>query len=81
MREFMDRTCRFVFPGTSRDPRVNPFVDSTARHLRSERMLMCVVETDHLLKKRVLVAAGVVEEDEGTRKKRKRPRLNEKTCV
>lgn len=60
VREFMDRTWRFVFPETSGldDPLVNPFVDDAARAgaagIRCERVLVCVADQDFLLKERAL---------------------------
>ncbi|KAF0908719.1 hypothetical protein E2562_028155 [Oryza meyeriana var. granulata] len=60
VREFFDRTWRFVFPETSGldDPRVNPFVDDAARAAAAaipcERVLVCVAEQDVLLKERGL---------------------------
>uniref|UniRef100_N1R551 demethylphylloquinone reductase n=1 Tax=Aegilops tauschii TaxID=37682 RepID=N1R551_AEGTA len=60
VREFMDRTWRFVFPGSLGldDPNVNPFVTDEARaavaRIPCERVLVCVAEDDVLLKERGL---------------------------
>ncbi|KAG8076903.1 hypothetical protein GUJ93_ZPchr0006g43119 [Zizania palustris] len=60
IREFMDRTWRFVFPETSGldDPIVNPFVDDASRAavaaIPCERVLVCMAEQDFLLKERAL---------------------------
>ncbi|KAL6605967.1 hypothetical protein ACP70R_041620 [Stipagrostis hirtigluma subsp. patula] len=60
IREFMDRTWRFVVSETSGldDPRVDPFVDDAARAATAaipcERVLVCVAESDVLLKERGL---------------------------
>ncbi|XP_037457515.1 uncharacterized protein LOC119328641 isoform X2 [Triticum dicoccoides] len=60
VREFMDRTWRFVFPGSLGldDPNVNPFVTDEARAavagIPCERVLVCVAEDDVLLKERGL---------------------------
>ncbi|CAM0913819.1 unnamed protein product [Alopecurus aequalis] len=60
VRGFMDRTWRFVFPGSLGldDPLVNPFVNDEARaavaKIPCQRVLVCVAETDVLLKERGL---------------------------
>ncbi|KAM0918169.1 hypothetical protein ACQ4PT_008804 [Festuca glaucescens] len=60
VRGFMDRTWRFVFPGSLGldDPLVNPFVNDEARaavaKIPCERVLVCVAEADVLLKERGL---------------------------
>ncbi|XP_047064715.1 tuliposide A-converting enzyme 1, chloroplastic-like [Lolium rigidum] len=60
VREHMDRTWRFVFPGSLGldDPLVNPFVNDEARaavaKIPCERVLVCVAEADVLLKERGL---------------------------
>lgn len=60
IRAFMDRTWRFVVSETVGldDPRANPFVDDAARKASAgipcQRVLVCVAETDFLLKERAL---------------------------
>ncbi|CAM0913808.1 unnamed protein product [Alopecurus aequalis] len=60
VREQMDRTWRFVFPGPLGldDPVVNPFVSDDARaavaKIPCERVLVCVAENDFILKERGL---------------------------
>uniref|UniRef100_A0ACD6APB8 Uncharacterized protein n=1 Tax=Avena sativa TaxID=4498 RepID=A0ACD6APB8_AVESA len=60
VRGFMDRTWRFVFPGSLGldDPAVNPFVNDQARaavaKIPCQRVLVCVAETDVMLIERGL---------------------------
>ncbi|KAK3131938.1 hypothetical protein QOZ80_6AG0513650 [Eleusine coracana subsp. coracana] len=60
IREFMDRTWRFVVSETSGldDPRVDPFVDDAARKASAgipcQRVLVCVAEKDFFLGERAL---------------------------